>query len=371
MNQGLSDKYKKILVRCTNWLGDAVMTTPFFSFLRKAFPASRIEIKALPYIAPVFENNPNIDAITILKRQGGVSGFLGSLGALVSRRGDLYDLGISLPNSFGAAVDLKKAGCREILGYNRDMRGILLDHPVPFNKEMYNVHEIFYYLNILRSFLRNDGKDIVGDACDKATKGAEPRYEIYLSRAEREAAMKKLNEIGIDISGNLIVGLNPGAFFGSAKRWPVERYAKVVARLSAEYKNVRFVVFGSAKEEAFGREICASAPDSAFNFCGKTSIRELISHISMCRLFLTNDSGAMHIAAAFDIGVVAIFGSTDHASTYPVCSDGLIIRRDIDCAPCKKRECPLGHHKCMNLISVDEVYKVMKNKIERIIKCQK
>ena len=371
MDREFALKYKKILVRCTNWLGDAVMTTPFFSFLRKVFPDSGIEIIALPYIAPVFENNPNIDAIKILKRRGGVSGFLSNLGALVSRRGDKYDLGISLPNSFGAAVDLKKAGCREILGYDRDMRGVLLDHPVVFKKEMYNVHEIFYYLNILRAFLKESGDDILGEICDGASKGAEPRYEIYLSPFERADAKKKLIDTGIDIRNDIVVGLNPGAFFGSAKRWFIERYAEVVGRLAKEYKDVKFIVFGSAKEEAFGREISSAAPASAFNFCGRTSIRELISYISMCRLFLTNDSGAMHIAAAFDIPVVAVFGSTDNASTYPVCSDGVIIRSDIDCAPCKKRECPLGHHKCMKLISVDEVCEIMKNKIERIIKCQK
>ncbi len=371
MNHKLSGKYKKILVRCTNWLGDAVMTTPFFSFLRRIFPEARVEIIALPYIAPVFENNPNIDAITVLDRHGGVSGFLGNLGALVSKRGSKYDLGISLPNSFGAAIDLKKAGCREILGYNRDMRGILLDHPVAFNKEMYNAHEIFYYLNILRSFLKAGGEDALGEVCDKAAKGREPRYELYLSQAERDAAVEKLSETGIDISRDLVVGLNPGAFFGSAKRWFIERYAEVVSRLSKEFKTVKFIVFGSNKEEAFGREICSAAPAASFNFCGKTSIRELISQISMCGLFLTNDSGAMHIAAAFDIPVVAVFGSTDHVSTYPVCSDSLIIRKNIDCAPCKKRECPLGHHDCMRSISADEVYKIMKNKIERIIKCQK
>ncbi|HOT76414.1 MAG TPA: lipopolysaccharide heptosyltransferase II, partial [Candidatus Wallbacteria bacterium] len=184
-------------------------------------------------------------------------------------------------------------------------------------------------------------------------------------------ACDALEKNGIDFRRDFILGVNPGAFFGPAKRWFTDRYAETARKLCGYFDNLKIIVFGSAKEETIGEEICRGLAGRAFNMCGKTSIRELMALISRCRHFLTNDSGAMHIAAAFDIPITAIFGPTDHKSTYPLSRDYKIIRREISCAPCKKRECPLGHHLCMKNIDTQTVLKSLTDDIERNNLCQK
>ncbi|MEZ7893314.1 MAG: lipopolysaccharide heptosyltransferase II [Candidatus Wallbacteria bacterium] len=382
-------KYKKILVRSTNWLGDAVMTTPFFKLLRELFPDSEISVLALPYIAPVFENNPNIDKILILERKKGISGVFSSLKPLFTKAAARYDLGISLPNSIGAALDLKGAGCREILGYNRELRGFLLDHKAPVTKEIFCFHESFYYMNILRYFFGASNKNgapsnensmdnsslssktacgIIDKYFSDISSGLGLAYELYITEAEKNEAIQNLTNQGIDFDENIVIGINPGAFFGSAKRWFTDRYAETVKTLSAENKNLKFVIFGSAKEIPIGEEIKKASGASVINSCGRTSIRQLMAQIAVCDLFVTNDSGAMHIAGANNIPIIAIFGSTDHISTYPICRNYKIIRHAVECSPCKKRECPQKHHNCMKLVSVTEVVKAIDSQLDLIKK---
>jgi len=365
--------YKKILVRSTNWLGDAVMSTPFFKALDEIFPEAFIEVMALAYIAPVFENNPHIDSIKILKRDRGFKALCANVISFVSRRDkNEYDLGISLPNSIGAALDLKRAGCREILGYDRGWRGFLLNRRVKFTKEIFHVHEIYYYLNLLGCFM-NKNIDIIEKPRDfyfDITR-CEPAYELFLSEDESLGAKKRLEKMGILADRDIILGVNPGAFFGSAKRWFTDRYKKTLEILSAKFPRLKILVFGSEKENGIGAAICSGLDKAAFNMCGATDIRELIALVSKCRLFLTNDSGAMHIAAAFNVPIVAVFGSTDHRSTYPLCEKYSIMRKPVDCSPCKRRECPVKHHLCMENISVEEVAARMSSEIERIDLCQK
>jgi len=301
MKKKFGKKYSRILVRCTNWLGDAIMTTPFFSALKKIYPWSRVEVLALPYIAPVFENNPNIDKIRVLKRNRGVAGLIGSIKSIISPRESDYDLGICLPNSIGSAIDLKVAGCGEIVGYDRDMRGLLLTHKIPVNKEVLCYHEIFYYLNILREFAGDFAPEDVKGLFSDVSGATTASYEIFLGRTEKNNADKVLSELGMDRAKNFVIGINPGAYFGSAKRWFTDRYKRTVESVAAACDDARFIVFGSEKERAIGAEICSGLPGKAHNLCGKTGIRELFALISECSLFITNDSGAMHAAAAYSM----------------------------------------------------------------------
>jgi len=364
-------EYKKILVRSTNWLGDAVMSTPFLELLRKLFPESFIEICALPYIAPVFENNPAVDKISVISRDKGLKSAAGAIKSFWPWREIKYDLGISLPNSIGAALDLKKAGCRKILGYNRGGRRLMLDLPVEVTKEILCVHEIYYYMNLLRRFAADNPNPAMAEYFSSLAAGLEASYRLYLTQAEITCAESILEKNGVNLRRDFVLGVNPGAFFGPAKRWFTDRYAETARKLCASFDNLKIIVFGSAKEETIGEEICRGLDGRAFNMCGKTSIRELMALISRCRHFITNDSGAMHIAAAFDIPITAIFGPTDHKSTYPLSRDYKIIRREIPCAPCKRRECPLGHHLCMKNIDTETVLKSLAEDIERNTLCQK
>ncbi|HBC73935.1 MAG: lipopolysaccharide heptosyltransferase II [Candidatus Wallbacteria bacterium GWC2_49_35] len=359
-------KYKKILVRSTNWLGDAVMSTPFFAMLREMFPNAFIEAAALDYIAPVFENNPAINKISVVRRAKGVGALTGAISAFLPRQSFEYDLGISLPNSIGAALDLKKAGCREIIGYNRGGRGFILTGAVGVTKEILCVHEIYYYMNLLRRFANDDSHPAVTEVFSGIASGLNVSYKLYLTPDEIARAKGTLAKIDILCGRDIILGINPGAFFGPAKRWFTDRYAETAAALCERFGGLKILVFGSGKEESIGSLICRNLPGRAFNMCGKTTIRELMALISMCGHFLTNDSGAMHIAAAFDVPVTAVFGPTDHKSTYPLSRRFKIIRREVPCAPCKKRECPKGHHLCMKNIDVKTVVDSLSEELEKL-----
>ncbi len=361
-----SGRYKKILVRSTNWLGDAVMSTPFITLLRRLAPEAFIEISALPYIAPVFENNPAINKISILTRDTGLKAAAEIFKSFLPGRSSKYDLGISLPNSIGAALDLKKSGCREILGYNRGGRGFLLNFSVKATEEILCTHEIYYYMNLLRAFAGNDSHPLISENFEKISGGLEAAYSLYLTREETGRAIAELNRLGISPEKDIILGINPGAFYGTAKRWPTERYAETARRLTDQFDRLKILVFGAAAEIEIGEKICGELNDRAINLCARTTIRQLMAFISQCNLFLTNDSGAMHIAAAFNVPVTAIFGPTDHKSTYPLTQNYKIIRREIECSPCKKRECPHGHHLCMKNIDAGTVIESISGDIERI-----
>jgi heptosyltransferase-2 len=153
--------------------------------------------------------------------------------------------------------------------------------------------------------------------------------------------------------GDFVIGINPGAAFGSAKRWYPERFAEV-ARQLAQLRNAKIVIFGGPGETDIAAEIEQQLCGNCLNLAGKTSVRGLMALIRNCNLFITNDSGPMHIAAAFGVPLVAIFGSTDHATTAPYTERAVLVRKDIECAPCKLRECPTDH-RCMTAVSADDV----------------
>jgi heptosyltransferase-2 len=157
------------------------------------------------------------------------------------------------------------------------------------------------------------------------------------------------------------VGINPGAAYGPAKRWPPEKFAEVANRLGEEFQ---LVLFGGPGEEGIVQEIEGRLKVPAVNLCGKLTLPELASQIAGLSLFITNDSGPMHIGAAYNIPLVAIFGPTDWRETSPYSPVAQIARIPIECAPCKRRECPLGHHRCMEELSPERVVELARLAIE-------
>jgi heptosyltransferase-2 len=150
-----------------------------------------------------------------------------------------------------------------------------------------------------------------------------------------------------------VLGINPGASYGSAKRWYPERFAGVASHLATEW-SAKVIIFGGPGETEIAADIEKDLKGTAINLAGKTSMRELMALIKRCNFFITNDSGPMHIAAAFDVPLVAIFGSTDHTGTSPYSKNAVVVRSDVECAPCKLRECPTDH-KCMTSVTEDAV----------------
>jgi heptosyltransferase-2 len=336
----------KILVRSTNWIGDAVMTTVALRALRARYPQAEIHVIAIPWVAPVFENSPDVDRVIELDRTGKHSSWLQRFHYLRTLESASYDVGIIFPNSFSTALEVKMAGCKKIQGYAGNGRNFLMTNVIPRNQNTRIGHEIYYYLKLLG----NHG--LLPDNIFP---------KIHLRPTEIEQATLWLKEVKQERKG--VVGIAPGAAYGSAKIWGLDKLKILVEKLAAE--NFSLLIFGGKKEEEAGNQLKKIAPDHVFNCAGSVGLREFFSLLSACDCFVTNDSGPMHVGAALDVPMVAIFGSTDPIRTGPFSHQAKILRKTMDCAPCRKRECPLGHRNCMEEITVDEVFQTIIAKVTR------
>jgi len=329
----------RILIRSSNWIGDAVMTTPAIRAIRLNFPVAEISILAKPWVAPIYENNPHIDRILICRSDGRRGGFAGIFRLGRDLRKEKFDLAFLLPNSFETAFLSFLAGIPMRAGYDTDCRKFFITHAVRLKPEYKRYHQIDYYLMILKQMgLRTFGT----------------QQTLVASDAEKTAAWQRFQACGV-ADGSLLIGINPGAAFGTAKRWFPDRYAALARKLITSF-DAHIAIFGSPGEKELGEYITGKIGQRCVNLCGKTTLREAISAISVCDLFITNDSGLMHVAAALDIPQIAVFGSTDSVTTAPSSSYSRIIQVPIECNPCLKPECPEGHHLCMENITVDMVF---------------
>ncbi len=343
---------EKILVRGVNWIGDAVMTLPALKALRKAFPESKSSLLVKPSVASIFEKNPFVDEIIMYEKRS--EKMLGKLKLAQRLRKSRFSRAILLQNAFDAALIAYLAGIPERIGYERDGRGVLLTRPVPFNDDDRKLHHIEYYLNLLRAF------------------GIQAEYSlpwIHLSTEERMAARNILDRIG-----RPVLGINPGAAYGSAKRWLPQRFAEVAGWFMKDSKG-SVLIFGGTKEIDATQEIerlvltgqggrggSDQLPPQRhlMNMAGQTSLRELIALISECDVFLSNDSGPMHIAYAVGTPVVALFGSTDPNLTGPAGRGNVVLKSVLPCSPCFERTCREKDMRCMYDIASDDVFLAVK-----------
>jgi len=330
-------RVEKLLIRAVNWVGDAVMTTPALAVIREQFPAAEIVLLANPLVSQLFMPHPAVDRVITFDRNGRHRGVRGRLQLAREIRRERFDCAIILPNSFDSALIPWLAGIPRRIGKRSDGRSLLLTDGFTPAREMTEGHEVEYYLHLLRSF--------------GITGRVRPPH-LTATEAEQAEATEWLAQAGIN-AGDFLLGINPGAAFGSAKRWYPDRFAGVAERLSAEW-GARIILFGGPGETDIAAEISTGLQGRCLNLAGKTSVRQLMALIRRCNFFVTNDSGPMHIAAAFDVPLVAIFGSTDHIGTAPCSDRAVVVRKEIDCAPCKLRECPTDH-RCMTAVTVDDV----------------
>lgn len=327
----------KVLVRATNWIGDAVMSLPAFRAIRQRYPGAEIAVLARPWVSALYEGERSIDRIIPLKGEPGARDWKAKTKLIRDLRRDAFDLGVLLPNSFESAAVLRLAGIKRIVGYARDGRSFLLTDsvPVPRPGEIPE-HERFRYLELLR---RADMVDRLPDVSEIRLDGIEQRR----SKGEELFGM-----LGVRLP---VVGISPGAAFGSAKRWLPERFAEAGAKL-AERIGASVAVFGSNAEKDLCERVAAGS--GGRSFAGATALAAFIEMTAACSLFLTNDSGAMHIASALGIQTVTVFGPTNEKATGPLGSASLVIREPVDCAPCGLRECPIDH-RCMTGVTADRV----------------
>jgi len=307
----------RIVIRSTNWLGDAVMSLPAIRAVRDAYPRAHLAVVARPWVADLYSREPAIDRVIVYP--GRRWSFIRQL------RAERFDCAILLQNAFEAALVARLAGIPRRIGYARDGRGWLLTDaiPVPLPGEIPR-HERFYYLELLR------------------------RAGIIDRLPESDA----IRLSGWGSGGGETTGISPGAAYGNAKRWLPERFAEAALRLGGPV-----AVFGSAGERALCETVAEAirrGGGTAHNFAGETSLSQFIEMAAACRVFLTNDSGAMHIASALGVPTVTVFGATDHTTTGPTGPLARVVRQPVDCSPCLLRECPIDH-RCMTRVTVEQV----------------
>jgi heptosyltransferase-2 len=327
----------KILVRATNWLGDAVLSLPAIRALRTAHPQAEIVILARPWVAALYEGERSLDRVIPLTAASGARDWRAKWKLGVQLRKERFDLAVLLPNSFESAAIVWLSGARRRAGYARDGRGFLLTHAVgvPRPGEI-PAHERYYYPELLRR----------AGLIEKLPEIQEILFDGLAESRARGEALFAARGIGLPV-----IGVNPGAAFGTAKRWLPERFAEAARRL-ATARSASIVVFGAEAERDLCGQVAAAA--GGHNLAGATTLREFIDMTAACSLCLTNDSGAMHVSAAAGVPSVTVFGPTDEVRTGPVSPHAQVVREPVDCARCGRRECPIDH-RCMTRVTVDRV----------------
>lgn len=312
-----------ILVKGNNWLGDAVMSLPTLEALKGMLPDARVSVLTKPAFADLYRGSPHVDEILPHER-GGVGSWLRSVKTLKARR---FDAVFVLPRSFSAAFLAWSARIPRRIGYGgRGRTRLLSDTPEAPGRD----HRVLHYHHLLTAL----GKP----PAVKAPKIALPAEAVAWAAQA--------------LPGGPWIGFNPGATYGAAKQWFPDRFIELGRRLS---KHGRLVVVGGPAEAELGEKVAAAV--GGLNIAGRTKILELAAAIARCTLFVTNDTGPMHVADAVGTPQVAIFGPTDWIHTPPYGKRHVLVRHEIHCSPCLKRICPLGHHDCMKRVSVDDVEK--------------
>jgi heptosyltransferase-2 len=330
------------------------MSLPALHALREQFPAAHIAVLARPWVADLYGRESFCSEIIPYNCARGARD-LDEKWKLAGRLRSLkFDWAILLQNAFEAAAIVRLAGISRRIGYNRDGRGFLLTDavPVPAKGEI-PAHERFYYLELLRR------------AGILSTLPSSEAIRLEGANQARTAGLRRFEELGIN---RAVIGVSPGAAYGTAKRWLPEHFAEAALRLSREL-NTAIAVFGSLDESELCervRSLIAAEGGEAHNFGGATSLRQFIEMAAACQVFLTNDSGAMHIASALGVPTVAVFGATDHIGTGPTGPLASIVREQVDCSPCLLRVCPIDH-RCMTRVSAERVANVALGLLRRSV----
>ena len=332
-----------VIVRVPNHLGDSIMALPMVNNLSEAYPDSRVTVLVPEGLADVFRSRPGIDDILTIPGE-----YVHGLKAVMKIRDILseheFDVGYILPPSFGAAASFKLGGVKERIGYIADGRRLLLTKPLPLSEPINATHRAEAYFNLLRRGARVDLEFT--------------RPKIFVNDDESRAAVDLLE--GFEVGPNddyVVIAFRAVA---ESRRWGTERYAALASRLVREY-GYRVILVGTGVDREEGEKLVAMVAHAhVINLAGKTSLRELAAIFSRAILFVGNDSGPAHLAAAVGIPLVVISGADDPRETSPLSPHLQRIRLDyLDCIGCVKNVCPLkgaAFMKCQKDVSVDMVF---------------
>jgi heptosyltransferase II len=331
----------KILIRATNWVGDAIMALPALRATRRRFPDARISILARPYVADVYRGQNICDELISYDPKDLHAGLSGRERLAQELRKQKFDVALLLQNAFDAAWLVWRAGIPERVGYARDGRSLLLTKRIPVPKAgEIPEHEQFYYLELLRR------------AGWINSLPSETFVTLEVTEEHRRQAEETLSSAGARPKA-LRIAIGAGASYGSAKCWPPQRFADFVNRFRL-HTEAHVILFGTAAEQQVSDAIAVGIRGPSISLVGKTAIAALPALLSRCQLFVGNDSGAMHVAAAVGLPVVAVFGPTDPHGTAPITPRCTVVQEKSYCSPCFLRRCPIDH-RCMTSVRPEAV----------------
>ncbi len=331
---------QNIIVRMPNWLGDAVMATPVLQDLRSFYPHAKIAAMCQQNVASLISHDPHIDTVMAFKKPNGWIHRSQHRDIIEPISQAEFDLGILLTNSLSSAWWFWRGGVKERIGFAGNFRSWLLTKAVPFPEDVESRHLVLTYKALL-------------EPLGIPVSNTSPH--LYVTGEARAQARELLLRCGWDPARHCLIGVNPGAAYGSAKCWLPDRFKALTQRLLDDPRHF-IVFFGDSTGASLIPEITEGFSERVLNLAGKTNLRELMALIALCEVFLTNDSGPMHIAAALGTPLVALFGSTSDVKTGPYGSGPkVVIHKHVECSPCYKRVCPIDF-RCMKKIEVDEVF---------------
>jgi heptosyltransferase-2 len=326
----------KILVVAPSWIGDTILAQPLLTLLKQHDPAARIEVLAADWSAPLLGRMAEVDAVMSNPFRHGEFGF-GARRALGRRLASAdFSVAYVLPNSWKSALIPFFAGIARRIGYLGESRYLLLN-------ERHRLDAV-HHPQLVQRYAALAGP----------LSASLPPPHLSSTPEQQQAARRALN---LPLKAAPVI-FCPGAEYGPAKRWPAQHFA-ALARLVATPQDPVWLI-GSDKDTAVGDEIAAAAGGAALNLCGRSTLEQAIDLIAAARCVVSNDSGLMHVAAALERPLVALYGSSSPGYTPPLSPQATIVSRNLSCSPCFKRECPLGHFDCMNGILPQQVANMMR-----------
>ncbi|MBL4819734.1 MAG: lipopolysaccharide heptosyltransferase II [Gammaproteobacteria bacterium] len=328
-----------LVVRCPNWVGDIVMATPVYECLRQNFTQATITACVRPYARGILEDSPWFDHIVDCQDK--------NLSGMRNIRAELKPLkpqvGLLLTNTTHSFITFKIAGVPQIYGYRRNLRKhFLTGGPEPRieNKRYKPIPMQDYYLELC--------KHLELDLPNS------PRVTLYISRELADKGNDLLQRYGIQPKDR-VIGINPGASFGSSKCWPTEYFARLAEMLQSQYGCKLLLLAGPGEEEIAANIVTNSHADIINTADDQVDLAMLKPLVKRCQLLITNDTGPRHYAVAFDVPNIVLMGPTNPLYTATNLQHTTVLQRDLPCVPCHKKTCPLGHHACMREITPEMV----------------
>ncbi len=336
---------QRLLIRATNWIGDTIMTFPAVARLRQALPDAYIAILYPEKLHDLWRHTPDANELLPFT----------TLPDIAAIRAHQFDTALLFPNSFRSAWEAWRAGIPRRIGYRGHWRSSLLTEIVPEPPgESYRYESITVDKTSFKRKVFNTQRHQVHRHLDLAARlGANPEpIPPKLHLGTDESALRR-KFLGFD--PRPVLGLNPTAEYGPAKRWPAERFAEIARRLYAA-TSCRILLIGGPRDTELIDKVAdlIGLPDTIIKIAGKTTLMELCVLLKSCRLLITNDTGPMHLAAALDIPQIVLFGSTSPELTGPLGRNATVLRHHVECNPCFLRECPIDF-RCMKSLTIEEV----------------